>query len=280
LQAELDSLKTQDATVRGEEAIIFAYEESRQEDEKINMNPIRQLQRQGSQADFLKSAVDKSKKQESRLGFFGTNKTRALEEENARLKSNLVRLQTQYKEENYKNMKIIQELKQGSEDEFKCNDEDYLTSLKLLHEDTRPSLRRAQSLQPGAARPCLRRVQSIQHGEKTIVPILIRSASLRRIHQDNKSRKSTREEQKESSFKEYNSVSEDHSPRSTACPIFSEDRPSPRRTRSLAFADRYGGGNKEINLRDCVTQNQASRPTLLDRSPNLRRLTAGLTSWR
>jgi hypothetical protein len=274
LQAELDSLKTEDGNARGEEAIIVSYEASKQEGEKIKVDLRRQLKRQGSQADFLNSVGNKSKKEESTMGFFGKNKTRALEEENARLKSSLVRLQTQYKEENYKNMKIIRELKQGSDD-----DEDYLTFLKPLSEDSRPSLRRAQSFQPGATRPSLRRAQSIQQGEETIVSSLIRSDSLRRI-KEYKSRRSTREEQKESSFKEYNSVSDDLSPRSTACSIFSEDHATPRRTKILAFADRYGGWIDEINLHDYATQNQASRPTLLDRSPSLRRLTAGLPSWR
>ena len=145
---ELERRKTERAKERGEEAMIDAYEDSKQEEEKNNMDPKRQLKRQESQADFLKSVLNKSKKEKRSLGFFRKNKNRALEEENARLKSSLVLLQTQYKEENYKNMKIIQELQQGSEDEFKCNDEDYLTSLKPLAKGTRPSLRRTQSLQP------------------------------------------------------------------------------------------------------------------------------------
>jgi hypothetical protein len=176
----------------------------------------------------------------------------------------LVRLQTQYKEETYKNIKIVRELKQGSEGEFKSNDENF----------TRPSLRRTQSFQPGMARPGLRRDQSIQQSE-VLVPSILRSDNLRRI-QEHKRRKSTQEEQKEIILKEFGSVSDDQSPCSAITPVYRERRPL-RRTKS-ALADRYRGGKKVINLHDYATETLS--PSLLDRSPSLRRLTARLPSWR
>jgi hypothetical protein len=176
--------------------------------------PVRQISRIRSQADLLQTVCDK--KQATSGGFFSIRassekKGRELEQENTKLKSTLVRVQAQYKEEVYANKKIIEgllkecQLKNGASGVANVKASRHNPNARTISEDDdRPSLPSSSNVRPpisGGGRPnlpsrpshptrsaSLRRIQ--EHSRPSLPP---RSASLRRI-QDYKNRKQEKHE--------------------------------------------------------------------------------------